>query len=200
MVTELVSAGGCRMEPSLLQRTSMASSTDSHENVEIPIVSAALHRLILPRQSLIWAVLNTDDSLQRLGYTLAATFLGRMCLSGDVVGLSEEQFALVKTATELYQRCIPVIRNGVSRIPSKTGESWRHPRGWQGVVRSTPTQAMVVLHSFYESAGALTVPFPGGEWRIVSQLTQVTVSVKGAVLEGSFERDLDAQGVLLEKA
>lgn len=199
LVTELVSAGGCRMEPSLLQQTSMASSTDSHENVEIPIVSAALHRLILPRQSLIWAVLNTDDSLQRLGYTLAATFLGRMCLSGDVVGLSEEQFAFVKTATELYQRCAPVIRDGVSRIMSKTGESWRHPRGWQGVVRSTPSQAMVVLHSFQESAGAAAVPLPSGEWKIVGQLTQVPVSVKGAIIEGSFERDFDAQVVLLEK-
>tara|TARA_R110002003_G_scaffold991_6_gene21906 strand:+ start:37450 stop:37929 length:480 start_codon:yes stop_codon:yes gene_type:complete len=107
MVTELVAAGGGRLEASLLQRTSLASSSDVHEAVEIPVVSSALHRLVLPRQSLIWAVLCSDDSMQRLGYTLAATFLGRMCLSGDIAGLTEAQLSFVKSATQLYKRCVP---------------------------------------------------------------------------------------------
>jgi alpha-galactosidase len=198
LVTELVSAGGGRMEPSLLQRTSMASSTDAHEVVEIPIVSAALHRLVLPRQSLIWAVVNADDSLQRMGYTLAATFLGRMCLSGDIVGLDDEQLAFVKSATELYRRSAPVIRDGVSRLMGQVGASWRHPTGWQGVVRSTSDRVLVVLHSFKDSPTTLTVPLPSGDWQIVDTLTSLPVMVRGRVLEGSTESDFNAQVVLLQ--
>ncbi|RYP65065.1 hypothetical protein DL770_009080 [Monosporascus sp. CRB-9-2] len=199
LVTELVSAGGGRMEPSLLQRTSMASSSDAHEVVEIPIVAAALHRLVLPRQSLIWAVVHGNDSLRRLGYTLAATFLGRMCLSGDLVDLNEEQLAFVKSATELYRRAASVIRDGVSRLTEQFGTSWRHPTGWQGVVRSTSERVLVVLHSFKDSPMTLTVPLPSGDWQVVDTLTSLPVTVKGDVLEGFSESDFDAQVVLLER-
>jgi alpha-galactosidase len=199
LVTELVSAGGGRMEPSLLHRTSMASSTDAHETIEIPIISAALHRLILPRQSLIWAVLNSDDSLQRLRYVLATAFLGRMCLSGDIVGLNDEQFALVKAATELYQRVAPVIRDGVSRVTGKTGASWRHPTGWQGLVRSTSDQVLIVLHSFQDSPAKVTMPLPNGDWDIADRLTPLPVTFKEGVVEATIESDFDAQVVFLTK-
>lgn len=198
LVTELVSAGGCRMEPSLLQRSSMASSTDAHEVVEIPIVSAALHRLVLPCQSLIWAVLNADDSRQRLGYTLASTFLGRMCLSGELVSLDEEQLAFVKKANQLYQQSTSVIRDGTSRPMQQIGTSWRHPNGWQGIVRSTPEQTLIVLHSFQNSPGTVTVPLPKGEWKTVGKLTSVPVLVREIDLEASFKSGFDAQVILLE--
>lgn len=201
LVIELVSAGGCRMEPSLLQRSSMASSTDAHETVEIPIISAALHRLVLPRQLLIWAVLNACDSIQRLGYTLAATFLGRVCLSGDIAGLDEEQLAFVGAATQLYQRSVPVIRDGKSRLIENFGASWRHPRGWQGVVRSTSEQVLVVLHGFQDAPPAITVPLPSGSaWRVAAKLTPIPIFVRESALEASFESDFDAQVVLLERS
>ncbi|KAF1952995.1 glycoside hydrolase [Byssothecium circinans] len=196
LVTELVSAGGGRMEPSLLQRTSMASFSDVHEAVEVPIVSVALHRLVLPRQSLIWAVVHGDDPLRRLGYTLAATFLGRMSLSGDLVDLNKEQLAFVKSATELYRRAALVIRDGVSRLTGEFGASWRHPTGWQGVVRSASERVLVVLHSFIDSP---TVPLPSSGWRVVDTLTSLPVTVRGDVLDGVNESDFDAQVVLLER-
>ncbi|PVH99573.1 glycoside hydrolase family 36 protein [Periconia macrospinosa] len=205
LVTELVSAGGSRMEASLLQRSSMASSTDAHETLEIPIISAALHRLVLPRQSLIWAVLNHDDSTKRLGYTLASTFLGRMCLSGNIMGLEDEQLAFVKKAVDLYKQAVPVIRDGVSRCRTdQLGPSWRHPFGWQGVVRLTDTQALVVLHCFEGSPEhvRLTLPSIGddqNDWQLMSVLTAMPVSIQGSTLEFSIAADFDAQVVLLER-
>ena len=80
LVIENCASGGHRLEPSMLARTAMSSFSDAHELVEIPIIAANLHRLMLPRQSQIWAVLHRADSDQRLAYSLAATFLGRMCL------------------------------------------------------------------------------------------------------------------------
>src|SRR6185295_152829 len=98
LVIENCSSGGHRLEPSMLGRTAMSSFSDAHELVEIPIIAANLHRLMLPRQSQIWAVLHRSDSMRRLGYSLAATFLGRMCLSGEIAELSDEQWQLVLAA------------------------------------------------------------------------------------------------------
>ncbi|KAL2206775.1 glycoside hydrolase [Sarocladium strictum] len=198
MAIELVSAGGNRLEASLLQRVAMASSSDAHETLEIPIISAALQRLILPRQSTIWAVLNQTDSIQRLGYTLAATFLGRMYLSGEIDLLSQEKLTFLKKAIDLYKKSVPVIRDGESRFYGDVGESWRHPTGWQAVVRSTAKEALVVLHAFANSPSNMKVALPKGKWRIVDQLTGLSVVVEGGSLQVSGVVDFDAEMVLLE--
>jgi hypothetical protein len=131
--------------PLMLSR-SMSSFSDAHELPEIPIIAANLHRLILPRQSQIWAVLRKTDSPRRLIYSLAATFLGRMCLSGEVENLDPQQWQLVERAMELYSLATPVIKDGISRRFGEMGESWRHPQGWQAVVRTgrDANQALVI--------------------------------------------------------
>jgi alpha-galactosidase len=47
----------------------MGSFSDAHESVIIPIIARNLQRLILPRQSLIWAVLHPFDNDARLVYS-----------------------------------------------------------------------------------------------------------------------------------
>ena len=74
--------------PSFLEITSMSSFSDAHECTEIPVIAANLHRAVLPRQSQIWAVLHPEQTLQRVHYQMASTFLGRCCLSGGVDQLS----------------------------------------------------------------------------------------------------------------
>jgi len=188
LVIELVSAGGHRMEASFLQRTAMSSYSDAHETVEIPIIAAALHRLMLPRQSQIWAVLRRDDSVQRMNYSLAATFLGRMCLSGDILDLDESQLSLVKNAVELYRKAVPAIKHGKSRIEGDIGPSWRHPRGWQGVVRTTEDDGIVVIHTFEQTPEEFFIQLPGLDWQIVEVLTPLAASIDGdhlAVVGGS---------------
>ena len=43
----------------------MASFSDAHECDEIPIIAANMHRMILPRQSQIWAVVKAGQPLQK---------------------------------------------------------------------------------------------------------------------------------------
>ena len=86
----------------MLALSSMGSFSDAHETLEIPIIAANLQRLILPRQSQIWAVLHSGDSMQRLAYSLAAGFLGRLCLSGEIDQLNDQQWALVQEAIRFY--------------------------------------------------------------------------------------------------
>ena len=153
----------------MLGLTAMSSFSDAHELVEIPIIAANLHRLMLPRQSQIWAVLHQADSDRRLVYSLAATFLGRMCLSGEIDRLGGEQLALIREAQQLYRKAAPIIKNGTSRRFGQLGESWRHPQGWQAVVRlhEEGKSVLIVLHVFSYNQAGVNVPLPPGNgWHI----------------------------------
>jgi len=144
--------------------------TNAHETREIPIIAASVQRLILPRQSQVWAVLRKADTLQRLSYSLTATFLGRMCLSGEVHDLDSTQWKLVISAMELYRRVFPIIRDGNSTFHGKIGKSWRHPQGCQAVFRTgmSGKRAMLVAHTFAKPfAKKLKIPVSNGtSWRI----------------------------------
>ena len=145
---ENCASGGHRLEPSLMAVTDMASFSDAHECSEIPIIAAALHRVILPAQSQIWAVLQAADSIRRINYSLISTFLGVMCLSGDVIHLSEEQWNKVNEGTNFYRQIRHIIRDGVSAFYGEVSESWRHPEGWQAVVRKDGGETLAVIHTF----------------------------------------------------
>ena len=169
LVIENCSSGGHRLEPSMMALSAMGSSSDAHETREIPIIAANLQRLILPRQSQIWAVLRKDDTAQRLAYSLAATFLGRMCLSGEVHDLSPAQWNLVVSAMELYRRVAPIIRDGHSTFHGETGESWRHPQGWQAVLRTSKRgdRALLVAHTFAKPfPKEVEIQLPGAGWKV----------------------------------
>jgi alpha-galactosidase len=173
IVIENCSSGGHRLEPSMLARTAMSSFSDAHECPEIPIIAANLHRLLLPRQSQIWAVLRASASDRRTVYSLAAGFLGRLCLSGDFSALRDGQRALVDRAIALYRRAAPVIRSGRSYRHGPDVKAYRHAKGWQAVVRVAPggRRALVVGHTFARAGrGTIRIPLPGARWRITGEL------------------------------
>jgi alpha-galactosidase len=170
LVIEVCSSGGHRLDSSWLACGAIGSFSDAHETVEIPIIAANLHRVMLPRQSLVWAVLRREDSLARLGYSLAATFLGRMCLSGDFNQLSAEQLRVVNAAQQFYQHAAPIIRDGRTRRFGEWSASYRHPRGWQALRRISADnrQILIVLHTFADPpAMPLYLPLPPGRWKVL---------------------------------
>lgn len=114
IILENCASGGHKLEPLMMSLCSMASFSDAHECEEIPVIAAALHRSILPRQSQIWAVIRKTDSVKRIGYTIVNTFLGRMCFSGDVTELSCEQWKAIEDGMAFYKEIAPVIRDGFS--------------------------------------------------------------------------------------
>jgi len=171
LVIENCASGGHRLEPSMMALCDQASFSDAHETTSIPLIAANLHRAILPRKSQIWAVLRSGDDERRLVYSLAATFLGRMCLSGDALALSESQWQVVTRGQEFYRRIWPVIAKGRSHRVGPNVASYRHPSGWQGVVRAGETGALVVCHRFGAPDSSPLAPIeirlPGGKkWRL----------------------------------
>jgi alpha-galactosidase len=167
LVIENCASGGHRLEPSMLARSSMSSFSDAHETVEIPLIAANLHKLVLPQQSQVWAVLRKNDDAQRLYFSLSATFLGRMALSGDVSQLSPPQWAIVRKAMSLYRKVYPIIRDGTSVKLGKDQKSFRHPQGWQAVLMSSRRSILVVVHCFDgRFSREIELPLPNRNWRL----------------------------------
>ena len=203
LVIEICASGGHRMEPSMLALANIASFSDAHESPEIPIIAANLHRLILPRQSQVWAVLHSSDSSQRLIYSLASGFLGRLCFSGEIDELDEKQWALVQEIIRFYNQVAPIIKNGRSRLYRQIGLSWQHPQGAQAVLRTSTdqSQALLVVHTFARPLPVkMVVDLPQGNWRIAGVLPDTSAAIRmiGNMLEIQLSGEFEGYVVHLE--
>jgi len=181
LIIENCSSGGHRLEPTMIGLTAMSSFSDAHECREIPIIAANLQRLMLPRQSQIWAVLRSNADLRRTNYLLTGGFLGRLCLSGDFATLRPNQRDLVAQSIALYKKAVPVIRKGRSYRYGPDVPVYRHPEGWQAVVRvgATGKQVLVVVHTFAKPGQTtLKIPLPAGKWKLADTLTEKSTGVK----------------------
>lgn len=152
LIIENCSSGGHRLTPAFMELSSQGSFSDAHETAAIPIIAANLHRAVRPEQCQIWAVLRAGDSDERLFYTLSAAFLGRMCLSGDVLELDEHRWAIVDRAIAFYYKAAEIIKNGRTVRLERDGSGYNDPRGSQIVVRAYKNRALVVVHRFRDSA------------------------------------------------
>ncbi len=175
LVIEICSSGGMRLEPSMLELGSMFSFSDAHETRDIPLIASDVQRLVPARANQIWAVLRPTDDDQRLVYSLTCTFLGRMCLSGDVTNLSAKQWGIALAAQQLYQQVAPIIADGISHRSGTVQTSYARAKGHQAVLRvaGNGKQALAVVHTFSEAlAEAISIQLPEGTWRIAGSLLE----------------------------
>ena len=214
LLLENCASGGHKLEPLMMSLCDMASFSDAHECEHIPLIAAGLHRTILPRQSQIWAVIRENDSLKRIAYTLTNTFLGRMCFSGDVTKLSDEQWKQIDDGIAFYKEIAPIIKNGYSYIHRHAGESENYLTGYQAVVRvnnenkeaslipSRAEEALVVVHIFHEYPEVITIELPAGCPSTISNIykgTEITASVQGQFLTIKPSGPMEAIGLHLVK-
>jgi alpha-galactosidase len=174
---ESCASGGHRLEPSILALSDVGSFSDAHEIRSLPIIAANLHRLIQPRQSLVWAVLRTGDSNRRLAYTLSSAFLGRMCLSGDICDLGSSEWEALNQALNLYRKTNHIIANGSSRRFGTVVSSYNDPKGWQCILRvhANKKELLAVIHTFDRLFDEkINIELPVGEW-VISDMFGVGV-------------------------
>ncbi len=185
LVIEICSSGGHRLEPSWMDLGSMGGFSDSHEGLDIPVIAANVQSMITARKNQIWAVLRKEDSIERIYYSMAAAFMGRMCLSGDVHDLDENQMTAVKDGIAMYHQVKGAIKNGLSRRCGSKQLSYTSPEGWQAVVRTAAggAEAFAVIHTFKNSPGSILVPL-NGSWKVIDcyKQDQIEVSVIDAAL------------------
>ncbi len=203
IILENCASGGHRLEPLMMSECAMASFSDAHECEEIPVIAANLHRLILPRQSQIWAVIRKEDTLKRIAYSIANTFLGRMCISGDVWLLSSAQWAVIDEGIAFYKRIAPVIKYGRSYFYGTPVLSYRHLTGWQGVFRESYNEnsAYLTLHAFHGMKGeSVSIGIPDGyKIKAVYSYEEEAISLKDGMLYYTFNDDMKAIGIYFEK-
>lgn len=200
LVIENCASGGHRLEPSMMGVTAMSSFSDAHECLEIPYIAANLHALILPRQSQIWAVILKELSLQEVRYRLVSTMLGRMCLSGDITALSEEQWREVEKACEFYEQVKEVIKYGISYLVREASNNQHHLKGSQVLIRIWENKALVVAHSFGTPHGELLAELPDGKWKMVADFGEKDLlHQKGNNLRFLPEKEWQAEAVLYIK-
>lgn len=140
----------------------MSSASDAHEGYEGAVIAANLHYLTPPRQNQIWCVLKPEYTFDRFSHVISQGFLGRICWSGQIKDLSEEQLNLMFEAEQFYERVSPIIKRGNSYIYRTDICSFYTPTGTQAVVRYSEdgNKAIVVMHSF-ENAKAIHIELKG---------------------------------------
>ncbi|WP_165777169.1 glycoside hydrolase family 36 protein [Bifidobacterium primatium] len=164
LMIEICASGGHRLVQSFMEIGAMASFSDAHECDYIPVVAANMHRMILPRQSQIWAVVRDDDPADKLYYQICSGLLGRLCFSGDANAFSGEKNDIINDGVALYHAAAPIIDYGESAWHGPAMRSYNHPRGWQAIVRrgeagtSADGRVLVVLHTFHDAPNTVEIP------------------------------------------
>ncbi len=211
IILENCSSGGHKLEPLMMSICSMASFSDAHECEHIPLIAAALHRTVLPRQSQIWAVIRKNDSVKRIAYTLVNTFLGRMCFSGDVTELTDEQWKAIEDGMAFYRKIVPAIKNGYSYIYTDKTLSDKHLNGYQAVVRleceegklleGLHSSAYAVVHIFRNAPGTIEIKLPKNCPKTIESIysgTNIDVKVEGDKLIIKHSEEMEAVAILLK--
>lgn len=198
LIIENCAAGGHRVEPGMNGLSALCSGTDAHECVEIPYVAVNLHNHMLPQQSLVWSVVHTDDSKQRLIYTLSAACLGRMLLSGDIDKLESWQTELVKEGINFYGKLENVIKYGKTKVYGNRGKSMRYPEGTQIVLRSTEDEILVVVHGYENAKGVFEVMIPENFVK-AEEFYADFITVNNGKIIVEMEKDFTAGVLLLKK-
>lgn len=148
LVIENCSSGGHRLEPSMMELSSMASFSDAHEALCIPLIAANLLRLVKSEQNQIWAVMRKEDNDSRIFYSLCSTFMGRMGLSGDIYDLSDHQWNLIDKGMLFYNKAAHIIKNGVTTLIQTDVKSYNDPIGSQLVIKETNNEKLIIYHRF----------------------------------------------------
>ncbi len=182
LVIENCSSGGSRIEPKRMGMVSMCSFSDAHECNEIPLVAANVSRVIPARQSQIWAVLREGEPASRTIYSLTAAMMGRICLSGDVLHLTEERRELIRRGLAFYEEVKEIVRLGDIVSIDNTVEYYRAPAGRQIYLKSYKKRLLVLAH--YLDCSEETVCAAG--YRLIASYTDLrhTMSEDGLHIFG----------------
>ncbi|MDE5547485.1 MAG: hypothetical protein K2J30_00590, partial [Clostridia bacterium] len=157
LVVENCASGGSRIEPLRSSLVSMCSFSDAHECDEIPYVAANVSRVLPARQMQIWVVLRKEIS--RTVYLLCAGFMGRICLSGDIIGLSEQHRKTLSEGLGFYESIRDIVKSGEIVNIDNTVRYYRRAKGRQIYQKRLGNRRLVIVH--FASDGEVRIPVSG---------------------------------------
>lgn len=175
MVIENCSSGGHRLTPAFIEHTDLSSFSDAHETHSIPIIAANELNVLPAAKNLIWCVVHPTDRLEELQYHLVATFLGRICMSGDIRNLTQKQWQTIDDGFAFYHRVDSLIANGYCYRQGPEILSYAHPVGYQinaffdASTLEASHQLLVLVFGFNQAqTQTLALPVPTDRWQLVN--------------------------------
>lgn len=196
IVIENCSSGGSRIEPLRMSKVSMCSFSDAHECNEIPLVAANVSRAIPARQIQIWAALRETDTVSRTVYSLCAAMIGRICISGDVLRMTDEKRRLLKDGLDFYREVKDIVRYGdISELDCNV-EYYRKPAGRQIYCKNYQNKRLYIVHAL-EWEHEIVLPLDGYE--LVRAYTDLTYQITGGKLHIPVQGNYKAGAFYLRK-
>lgn len=106
VILEACSSGAQRMDPAILARYDLQSTSDQMDYRLYPAVAAAAPMAMPTEQAGNWAYPQPEWTLEQVAFTLVTGLSGRLYLSGHPNRLAPEQLDLVREAATLYPEVI----------------------------------------------------------------------------------------------
>ncbi|HET9872004.1 MAG TPA: glycoside hydrolase family 36 protein [Propionibacteriaceae bacterium] len=117
LIIENCSSGAMRMDPALMSRLQLQSTSDQQNPVRYATIAAAAPLSILPEQAGNWAYPSAEMDAETTAFTLANGILGRLYLSGYLNRLDSDQLRLVAQAVAVHKRVRPELSSAYPSWP-----------------------------------------------------------------------------------
>ncbi len=157
LLLENCASGAMRQDYALLSRFDVQSTSDQQEALRYPPIAANSFFSVLPEQAAHWSCPQPSMDDEQLHFTLATGMLGRMCLSGFLDRMTEEQLNLVAVAVAAHKELLPEIGHAFPFWPSGIPE-WTSP--WVSAGLHAPERDLVTVWNRGPDAEALTLDLP----------------------------------------
>ena len=143
-------------------------------------------------------MLHKNEDIERTKYSLAATFLGRMCLSGEIDELRPDQEEALMKAVSFYNKAADILINGRSMEYGNRSNSLRKPDGTQVIVRKTDKEMLVVCHSFNNPSDDILIPLDNAYY-VADDYYSGHISIADKAVVVKRMNPFNAEAVILRK-
>lgn len=199
---ENCSSGGHRLVPAFINQSEYSSFSDAHETKSIPIIAANELNIIPANKNLIWCVVHPEYKIRELQYYLISSFLGRICLSGDIRNLSLKQWQAIDEGLQFYRNISGLINKDYTFRIGPNVLSYDHPAGYQIVGFSDQpdvedsSRLVLFIHQFTGSKKQ-EIHFDLKNWNIVDTFGSQNINVNNNTITLSND-DFSALAIYME--
>jgi alpha-galactosidase len=162
LVLENCASGAMRMDPALLSRLQLQSTSDQQDPSRYPAIAVAAPLSMPPEQCANWAYPQPGMPAEEAAGTLVTGLAGRLYLSGHLDRMSPAEQAMVREAVEVHTGLRGLLRTARPLWPLGLPD-WDDP--WLALALADPEDSECVLHLWHrrlppDGPHDIVVPLP----------------------------------------
>ncbi|MBQ2709852.1 MAG: alpha-galactosidase, partial [Clostridia bacterium] len=164
LILESCASGGLRMDYSTLEQRHIQSLTDNASARDTAFIACNAPTAVLPEQAAIWSFPLKDDSADMVAFNMANAMLQRIHLSGGILHISDENFALVKEGVAVYKQLRADTGAAVPFYPLGLSD---YPDGWRAVAFRCPDCVRLNIWRIDGESDTLEIPLAAKEAKVL---------------------------------